>query len=104
MFFYSHVPKIKYIGFVGQEYCKDSARAALLMSLESVFAALICYMFLDEVLTGTEFVGAIILIFSTTLVTFQVNDEEEEEGEEEKIDKKQAEENRINDNYEMKNI
>ena len=91
---------------MGQEYCKDSARAALLMSLESVFAALICYMFLDEVLTGTEFVGAIILIFSTTLVTFQVNDEEEEEedDDDEKIDKKHAEANRINDNYEMRNI
>lgn len=62
------------IGFtlcnLGQQYA-GSSRAALIFSLESAFAAVACYIFLDESLSTIEILGCGILFFSTTLVNFE---------------------------------
>jgi len=66
------IPSILYCGIGGIGFCyalqvtaqkyTDPTVAALLMSLESVFAAFAGYIFLNERFTGREIVG-IILIF-----------------------------------------
>ena len=62
------------IGFtfcnLGQQYA-GSSRAALILSLESAFAAIACYIFLDESLSTIELLGCGILFLSTTLVNFE---------------------------------
>ncbi len=73
----SVIPSILYCGIGGIGFCyalqvtaqkyTDPTVAALLMSLESVFAAFAGYIFLDERFTGREIIG-IILIFAAIIL------------------------------------
>jgi len=66
------LPSIIYLGFVscgvaytaqmiGQRHV-DSATAGLILSLESVISLIIGYVFLDELLTGKEMIGCILML------------------------------------------
>lgn len=61
---------------VGQKYADDS-RASLIMSLESVLAAFVCYVFLGEALTPIELLGCAIMVVSTMLTMFETNNNAE---------------------------
>ena len=71
------IPSLLYCGIGGIGFCyalqvtaqkyTDPTVAALLMSLESVFAAFAGYIFLDERFTGREIIG-IILIFAAIIL------------------------------------
>ena len=73
----SVIPSILYCGIGGIGFCyalqvtaqryTDPTVAALLMSLESVFAAFAGYIFLDERFTGRELLG-IVLIFAAIIL------------------------------------
>lgn len=79
------IPSILYCGVGGIGFCyalqvtaqkyTDPTVAALLMSLESVFAAISGYIFLDERFSGRELVGIILIIFAIVLAQLPPWDE-----------------------------
>ena len=79
------IPSILYCGIGGIGFCyalqvtaqkyTDPTVAALLMSLESVFAAISGYIFLDERFSGRELVGIILIIFAIVLAQLPPWDE-----------------------------
>ena len=62
---------------LGQQYT-HTAQCALIMSMESVFAAISCYIFLGEMLSPLEVVGGTIMLFSTLLMSLETARAEEE--------------------------
>ncbi len=52
---------------IGQKYA-DPAPAAIIMSFESVFGALASWLFLNEIMTGREIFGCL-LMFTGVIIT-----------------------------------
>jgi len=79
------IPSILYCGIGGIGICyalqvtaqkyTDATIAALLMSLESVFAAISGYIFLNERFSGREMIGIILIIFAIVLAQLPPWDE-----------------------------
>jgi len=59
---------------MGQTYTVAS-QAALIMSMESVFAAITCYIFLGEEMSPLECLGGVILLSSTILISTETANE-----------------------------
>jgi drug/metabolite transporter (DMT)-like permease len=54
---------------IGQKRARNGSIASLIMSLESVFAALSGYLFLEDVITGPQLLGMVTILFAIFIAT-----------------------------------